>query len=73
MQEAWASVDYINLKYMYVCMYVCMYVSLYVTGFMKTVPNRTFHISRNYLKYSRHCSSLCLIVAMLELHQKYVD
>ena len=33
----------------------------YVTGFVKTVPNRTFSISRNtVLKYSNNCVSLVL-------------
>ena len=32
-----------------------------MTGFMKTIPNHTFCISRNTnLKYSRHCASLML-------------
>ena len=34
---------------------------VYVTGFWKTVPNRTFGISRNTnFKYSWHCISLVL-------------
>ena len=36
-------------------------IILYVTGFAKTVPNRTFGISRNTeLKYSSHCSTFML-------------
>ena len=47
---------YITHIYTYIATYVAT-----VTGFMKTIPNRTFCILENTnLKYSRHCSSLML-------------
>ena len=52
---------FVHNTYTYAHTYIHKYIYTYVTGFVKTVPNRTFSILRNtVLKYCNDCVSLVL-------------
>ena len=59
---------YIYILYIYTRIYI--YIHIYVTGFWKTIPNRTFGISRN-TNFDIHGTVFLwsLIVAMPDLLQ----